>query len=531
MQIVWFKRDLRVFDHPALAQACALIEQNGNILPLYIIEPELWQQPDMSTRHYQFLCECLHELNESLAAMGQALLVKVGRAVDVLDELAKTHTITALWSHQETWNGWTYERDKQVKRWASQHAIAWHEPRQHGIIRCLDDRNGWADAWYELMAQATLPPPERLSNANAQPLSTRRSASLIPLPTLNDLGLRDDGCYARQPGGRSRALMCLESFLQHRGQHYTKSMSSPVTAFDACSRLSPHLAFGTLSIREVFHAAQARTLSIKHELHGTKGFWRSAMRSFSGRLRWHCHFMQKLEDEPRIEYRNMHSAYDGIRLENSDDAGFNRAFFNAWATGQTGYPMVDACMRALIATGWINFRMRAMLMSFASYHLWLHWRPTALHLARLFTDYEPGIHYSQAQMQSGTTGINSIRVYNPIKQGTDQDPEGVFVRQWVPELAHMPAEYIHTPWLAPSLMGDYPLPIVDEKLARKAATDQLYAVRQHAIHHTEANAIVKKHASRKGHQTQRASSASASASANKKNHDNRTPPLQGELPL
>lgn len=517
MQIVWFKRDLRVVDHPALAQACAHIDRNNNVLPLYIVEPDLWQQPDMSARHYLFLCECLHELNETLTALGQPLIIKVGHAVDVLDELADTYAVSALWSHQETWNGWTYERDKQVKRWANTRHIDWHEPRQHGIIRCLDDRDGWAAYWYQLMAKPILPAPECLASANSQTITGSHL-----LPSLHDLGLNDDGCYARQPGGRSRALVCLDTFLQHRGQHYTKAMSSPLTAFDACSRLSPHLAFGTLSIREAFHAAQARTLSIKQELHGTKGFWRSAMRSFSGRLRWHCHFMQKLEDEPRIEQHNMHSAYDGMRLEGSEDKRFNWDFFNAWATGNTGYPMIDACMRALIATGWINFRMRAMLMSFASYHLWLHWRPTSLHLARLFTDYEPGIHYSQAQMQSGTTGINSIRVYNPIKQGIDQDPEGIFVRQWIPELAHMPVEYIHTPWVAPSFMGDYPLPIVDEKLARKAATDQLYAVRKSLMHRDEANAIVKKHASRKGRQTQRKPSS---------RDDNGRPPLQGELPL
>ena len=129
--------------------------------------------------------------------------------------------------------------------------------------------------------------------------------------------------------------------------------------------------------------------------------------------------------------------------------------------------MIDACMRSLIATGWLNFRMRAMLMSFASYHLWLDWRITAPYLASLFTDYEPGIHYSQVQMQSGTTGINSIRIYNPIKQGIDQDPDGTFIRQWIPELKQMDTTYIHMPWQAPLALNGYPLPIVDEKVARK----------------------------------------------------------------
>ena len=96
-----------------------------------------------------------------------------------------------------------------------------------------------------------------------------------------------------------------------------------------------------------------------------------ALTGFSGRLRWHCHFMQKLESEPAIEFHNFARAYDGLR-----EGEFNEAYFDAWRLGMTGYPMVDACMRSLVATGWLNFRMRAMLVSFASYHLWLHWRQT-----------------------------------------------------------------------------------------------------------------------------------------------------------
>lgn len=175
----------------------------------------------------------------------------------------------------------------------------------------------------------------------------------------------------------------------------------------------------------------------------------------------------------------------------------NDAYLTAWQQGQTGYPMVDACMRSLIATGWLNFRMRAMLMSFASYHLWLHWRLPALHLARQFTDYEPGIHYAQAQMQSGTTGINTIRIYNPIKQSLDQDPNGVFIKRWVPELRDVPIGFIHQPWHFPDKMNGYPLPIVDEKAARQAASAKLYALRKPRQHALAAQRIVDKHGSRK----------------------------------
>jgi len=479
MQVVWFKRDLRIEDNIALSQAA----QHGAVLPLYILEPQLWQQPDISLRHYQFLQNCLGELNTALTQLGQPLIIKVGEAVEVLQELHKEHGISTLWSHQETWNGWSYNRDKHVKTWAKNHTISWHEPTQHGVIRCLQDRDGWAAKWYGLMKQPIAQAPKTL-----QPITIASDV----LPTPQDFGLHNDHCNNLQQGGRKAALSCLHSFLYERGEPYTKAMSSPVTAYDACSRLSPHLAFGTISMREVFQATQQRTQELKQLPPHAKGTWGSAMRSFSGRLRWHCHFIQKLEDEPQIEYQNMHPVYNGLR-ENA----FNQDYFEAWQAGKTGYLMIDACMRALTTTGWLNFRMRAMLMSFASYHLWLHWRQTSLHLARLFTDYEPGIHYSQAQMQSGTTGINAVRIYNPIKQGQDHDPDGVFIKQWVPELADMPIKFIHTPWLQPSHLNGYPMPIVDEKIARKQAAAHIYGVRKNPDHKATSKQIVQKHASRK----------------------------------
>jgi len=481
LQVVWFKRDLRIADHRALARAA----EAGPVLPLYIAEPELWAQPDASARQWAFAEECLGALQQALADLGQPLCVIRGHALTVLQTLHARHGIAALWSHQETGNGWTYARDRAVGAWSRGAGVPWHELPQFGVIRPLASRSGWARSWDRAMAEPLTPPPAAL-----YPLGGDWP---MRIPLAGDLGLAPDPCPQRQRGGRAAGLAAMTSFLEERGRDYRFRMSSPVTAFDASSRLSPHLTWGTLAMREVAQASRARLNGLRGDESAAARSWRASMISFTGRQHWHCHFMQKLEDEPRIEFENLHRAYNGLRPDEPDAERLA-----AWREGRTGFPFVDACMRALHANGWINFRMRAMLVSFASYHLWLPWRETGLHLARQFVDYEPGIHWSQVQMQSGTTGINTMRVYNPVKQGYDQDPQGVFVRRWVPELACVPVSVIHEPWRWQDAAGlAYPPPIVDHAAAAAAARAALHAVRQRAGHRAAATRIADRHGSRK----------------------------------
>lgn len=481
LNIVWFKRDLRIVDHQPLVSAL----KTGPVLPLYIVEPELWAQPDASARQWAFAAESLYELQQALALLGQPLCVMAGDAVQIFDHLHERHGISGLWSHEETGNGWTYARDLAVAAWAKQAGVTWREDRQFGVIRRLKSRNGWAKAWDHDMACPVAPTPEGLAPiAGDWPMH---------IPTSDELGLEPDPCPQRQPGGRAAGLRTLVSFLNRRGRDYRYQMSSPVTAFDASSRLSPHLTWGTLSMREVAQATRAKMLDLKPLKDPSSQRWRASLVSFSGRQHWHCHFMQKLEDEPRLEFENLHRAYDGLRPDVADPDRLA-----AWSQGNTGFPFIDACMRALNQHGWINFRMRAMLMSFASYHLWLPWQDSGLHLARKFVDYEPGIHWPQVQMQSGTTGINTMRIYNPVKQGLDQDPTGSFVRAFVPELAALPDPFIHEPWLWPGAASlPYPAPIVDNATAAKFARETLYAVRKGSDHRQAAREIVAKHGSRK----------------------------------
>ena len=481
LNVVWFKRDLRIADHRPLAEAST----RGPVLPLYIAEPGFWAEPDASGRQWSFAAECLAELQRALAALGQPLVVMMGEAVHILRRIHETRGIAALWSHQETGNGWTYARDLAVAAWARDAGVPWHEFRQFGVIRRLRARDGWAKAWDRDMAQPITPTPKKL-----QPV---HDAWPHEIPSSKQLGLAPDPCPQRQHGGRAAALATLEGFLAERGRDYRFQMSSPLTAFTACSRLSPHLAWGSISMREVAQASWARMADVARASGFAARNWRGSLISFMGRQHWHCHFMQKLEDEPRLEFENLHRGYDGIRSGAADAERLA-----AWSEGRTGYPFVDACMRALDRHGWINFRMRAMLMSFASYHLWLPWRASGLHLARKFVDYEPGIHWPQVQMQSGTTGINTIRIYNPVKQGLDQDPGGHFVRAYVPELAAVPDAFIHEPWRWPGIATvACPAPIVDNAEAMRAAREALHGLRRAAGHGEVAHEIAAKHGSRR----------------------------------
>ena len=504
--LVWFKRDLRVHDHAALAAA----QNHHDALGLFIIEPEWLQSPECDASHVDFALGCLSELRTALALRGMPLLVRVGPAVDVLEKLHAEVGFSHVYSHEETGTGWSYQRDLKVAAWCRSQRVLWQEFTQTGVVRRLRSRSGWAKRWQSRMDAPLILPNDSFNAAV--------SLDQPDLPTLASLGLSPHG-KTLQAAGERAGQQTLQSFLQSRGYNYRKAISSPLSAEDSCSRLSPHLAFGTLSMRTVHQATEAAIASTND-----RGL-AYALRGFAGRLRWHCHFMQKLEDEPGIEFNNFARACDGLREED-----FNQAHFAAWCAGRTGYPMVDACMRSLKATGWLNFRMRAMLVSFSSYHLWLHWREPGLFLARQFLDFEPGIHWSQMQMQSGTTGINTLRMYSPTKQAHDQDPEGLFIRRWVPELARVPLPYLAEPWtmdiniqrMVGCLIGvDYPAPIVNDKVALKLAKDRLYGLRQTSAARLEAGGVHARHGSRKsglsstgqGAKTKRAAKTSTATSS------------------
>lgn len=502
VNIVWLKRDLRIQDHAALYKATKQegAEKQALVLPVFSWDAAVWSSPDYARQHVAFVRECLDSLKTELQHIGLDLFETVDGIVNCLDTVSKTHHIVGLYSHEETGNQFTYALDQKVAEWCRQHQVPWHEYPQNGVVRRLKNRDHWHAIWEKRMALPLYPVPSmrlvesdlslKLINTNTKAVDFNKPQADKPL---------------RQKGGREAAIKTLHSFLNGRASRYRGGISSPISSAEAGSRISPYLAWGVLSIKEVMHALWMQRARIKKTPSRYPNNLEAGLKGFESRLHWHCHFMQKLESEPEIEYRSLHSAFDGVRDEAYEDEETIQKL-ERWKAGQTGWPLVDACMAMLNQTGWINFRMRAMLMSTASYLYWLHWRETGLHLAREFLDYEPGIHWPQVQMQSGTTGINTLRIYNPVKQARDQDPEGKFVRQWLPALKHVPNVWIFEPWLmTPELQQryacvigqDYPAPIISVESAIQFARSKISAAKKSSSHGQETMQIVQKHASRK----------------------------------
>ena len=559
MDIVWLKRDVRINDHGPFGE----ITKSGSRRPLMIIynyEPDQLKEKSVHGSHVCFVNEGLIDLDKRLSgntpsinethAVGEKYKFQVITVChagivftfnSILQQTRHMGGINRILTHEETGHLKSFARDKAVRRWCRANNIPITEFNQTGVKRCLKSRDDFSKYFQFFINQPLYHTPSqeeitamreclmkglKLHGQCDSPLYPDEN-ELLEIPPEHRCDRED-----RQMGGETLGLIALTTFLQNRGRHYSSGISSPNSSWTMGGRISPYITWGHLSTRYVIYKLkerqeELRTKKKKKTLDPIDGPFLRSLSAFSSRMHWRSHFIQKLESEPMMEKQDLCPAYQHLRRQPGD---WNEDYYIAWSTGNTGFPFVDACMRCLLKHGWLNFRMRAMLISFATYNLWLDWSRISYHMARVFLDYEPGIHYPQLQMQAGTTGINAMRVYNVSKQGKDQDPEGIFIKKYIPELRNVPLEYIHEPWkMKPSMQEKlgiiigsenrdetnsqqtliafkpkssnteimyYSKPIVDEKESAKIAKDKVSSIRKQNSTKKQAEAVYIKHGSR-----------------------------------
>ncbi|MEP0861980.1 MAG: deoxyribodipyrimidine photo-lyase [Ignavibacterium sp.] len=478
INILWFKRDLRLKDHLPFKTA---IEDDLPILLIYILEPSLISAQYSDERHWRFIVESIKDLNEQLKRYSQQVYMFYCEAIPLFEKLLSYYEIKNVFSHRETGTWLTYQRDIEVNKFFKARGIKWKEFQSNAVIRGLKNRDSWNEKRNVYLSMPLANPQlEKLKPFN---IENEIFIFFNPQNFISSLNSNQQ----MQKGGEKEAEKVLNSFLKERHVGYIKNISLPEQSRIHCSRLSPYLAWGNLSIRQVEQLTNKllKKTSSKRDL-----------LAFQSRVAWHCHFIQKLETEPEYEFRNINSAFDHIRTE------WNETHYQAWKDGLTGYPLIDACMRCVKETGYINFRMRAMLVSFLTHHLWLDWKEGANFLAKQFLDFEPGIHFPQFQMQAGTTGINTIRIYNPTKQALEHDNNAVFIKRWVPELATLPSSLAIEPWkITPFeevsynfIYGkNYPKRIVDTEITYRRANKILWQIKKSTASRIESEKILDKH--------------------------------------
>ncbi len=396
--IVWHRRDLRVHDNAALAQASGTTER---VVPVFVIDPHFFSGNYCNDARLSFLLKSLEALDRSYRELGTSLVILHGSPLEELVKLQAELQAQVFFNH-DTNGSYGMQRDREAEQ-------------KHGFIGHSNDaiqRQGRSDDWSQ-QAQRYFADDEHPTPDTLQPHTLESDITLEHVRSRYQVHPRKD---TPERGGEQEGVQRLEEFVKALPQ-YTKAISSPFRAERFTSRMSTHYSFGTVSLQRAFHR-------VKQSKHKQKG-------AYITRLFWNQHFTQKLNDLPTLDSEAANPYFETVYDELYDP---DEAVQRAWQRGETGYPMVDAAMRALVQTGFINFRMRAMVASFYTYILRQPWKSGADFMFYHLLDADRAINYSQWQMQSGMVGVHPNRIYNPTKQIVDNDPDCKFIHKYIPEL-------------------------------------------------------------------------------------------------
>ncbi|MEA5447003.1 FAD-binding domain-containing protein [Leptolyngbya sp. CCNP1308] len=450
--VVWFRRDLRISDHEPLLRAAG----RGLVVPVFVFDRALLHHPETGSARVAFLLAALHALDADLKTRGGRLIVRSGDPVQVLPDLVKETDADGIYAHTDVERIYGRVRDARLNQALAQQGmkIRWFEPVASAAD--LIPYPQYRELWYRGMGQPLVSTPQQVLVPPEIPSN--------PLPDLDALGHQtDEKPIPAASTAAARAL--LQSFLTDKADRYYWQLSYP--SAEATTGLSPHIKFGVISVRECVQ-------TIRNAPDFGDNRLRRSHQQLISRLRWGNGFTQRFRYLPQLELRSLYRTFD------DDGWAFDADLYRAWQTGHTGFPIVDAAARCLQTTGGylaLNFRTRAIYASFLSNLGGIDWRYGALHFMRHLIDGDCPIDHYQWAMQSGVTHCidkSWTRIYNPGQVAIDRcDPEGAFIKRWVPELADVPAAQLGSP---PTLSG-YPAPILNYKAARQRRVKQLEAQR------------------------------------------------------
>ncbi len=454
--IHWFRRDLRLDDNTALIAA---LNSGRPVIPVFIFDPAILHSDRIGAPRLKFMLHALHSLDASLQEHGSGLLIRHGTPAQALTDLMQETDANTV-HYNIDYTPYARHRDRRVHDHMDAKGFHDRLAAVPGSILTADDSpykvfTPFMKKWHERIQ------PDKPETFNGEGLHDLNGLDRPTIPTLADLGFAEtiDVLEASEKAAQES----LGTFMQERifgYKEYRNRLGNPDRQpYSATSMLSPYIRFGLLSMRRIYWAAQDALA----DTHSSDE--RDSVRSFVNELIWHEFYTHILWFYPHIKTENFNEKYDGVPWQQDD------ALLQAWKDGQTGYPVIDAAMRQLTATGWMHNRARMIVASFLAKDLLIDWREGERHFMQWLLDGDLAANNGGWQWAAGT-GTDAqpyFRIFNPVSQSKKFDPDGSFIRCWVPELRDVPDKYIHEPWKMDNPPAYYPPPIVDHAIARKQA--------------------------------------------------------------
>jgi len=461
--IHWFRNDLRLRDNTALN---ALLDRVDEWLPVFVLDPRLIGPRHGGGPRVRFLIDCVERLEETLGRRGVPLIVRCGRPEEVLPRLLGETRATLLSFNQGT-SPFARGRDRAVRLSAESHGCEVLSPLDHVVFRAEDIRKANGEAGYTVYSPYRKRWWQQWSELARPPVPARRLPRPIPgfrragVPDAASLGLPPEDC-AVATGGEAAGMRRLTTFLEKRAARYHIDRDRP--DLDGTSRLSPHLRFGTVSIRDCFERGR---YAAEIEPEGAEG-----VEKWLDELVWREFYSAILEQHPQVLKRNFRPEYDTLEWRDDPEG------FSAWCEGRTGFPIVDAGMRQLRATGWMHNRVRMIVASFLTKDLLIDWRKGERFFFDRLIDWDPASNNGgwQWAASTGTDAQPYFRIFNPTTQGKRWDPDGTYVKRWVPELRGVAKRRIHEPAGVPEA-SEYPGPILVHAERRVQALERFERAR------------------------------------------------------